>query len=280
MTAKKQAAAFEASPEKSDGEKNSEIDLESDKLEFKEQVLNKAFADSLVNGNEKKDSLKEEVESPKMDNLPTIKIESKDAKFQHPGDNVDVLVKRKVEDSHETKAQILLSNKHSNYEPTKVWEGVPKVPMGDIQANSYPVAGPSNYNCNLNHISSEGVANRRNIEGSDRVELLEQDRAELLRKLDELRDQIKQSCEVVDAPKERVPVLNSHGYNGKGSWFPDGSSTLNHNLHNVHNMDMPRFYPAPQLHNGGHGYRETSRPYSIAQPFNLHGQYPPRPSNG
>ncbi|KAH0448421.1 hypothetical protein IEQ34_022221 [Dendrobium chrysotoxum] len=315
LQAKKQPTVFEASPEKSDedvskcSEKNSEVDVESDRLEFKkEQQLNKTCDDSLISGNEKRDSLNEG-ESPRMDSLPTSKSEARDGNFQHrsmgystsPGDNVDGLVRRKMEEIRETKAQVLFSNGHSKFRPTKAWEGeelnnmpafrgTPKLAMGDTQAASYPVAGPSNYNCNLSHINSEGAAKRQNIEGSDRVELLEQDRAELLRKLDELRDQIKLSCEVVDAPKERVPAnnmsasLNSHGHNGRGSWFPDGSSALNRNsshhssFSNGHNVDMPRFYPAAHLQNGVHGYRENSRPYSLA-PCNLQGQYPQRSSN-
>lgn len=318
LQAKMQPTVFEASPEKSDGElskfseKNSEVDVECGKLEFKEeQRLNKTRNDNLINGNEKRDGLKEG-ESPRMDFLPSNNPDGRDEEVQNrsivspssPGDNVDGLVKRKVEENRETKAQVLFSNGHSKSRPSKAWEGeeminlpafrgTPKVPMGDIQAGSYPVAGPSNYNCNHNRINSEGVAKRLNIEGSDRVELLEQDRAELLRKLDELRDQIKQSCEVVEAPKGGVTVnnksasLGSHGHNGRGSWFPDGSTTLNCNssqhssFSNGHNVDMPRLYPTAHLQNGVHGYRETSRPYSLAPaPFNLHNQYPQRSSNG
>ncbi|XP_020587745.1 uncharacterized protein LOC110029678 [Phalaenopsis equestris] len=314
LQAKKQPSVFEASPEKSDTElskysqKNAEVDADCDKFEFKEgQRLSKTFDVGLINGNEKREGF-EEGELPIMDVLPTVKSDARDGKFQNrpmgcpniPSDNVDGLAKRKVEENHETKAQILFSNGHSKFRQTKAWEGeemakkapfrgTPKVHIGDIQTASYPLAGPSNYNCSINHINSEGAAKRQNIEGSDRVELLEQDRAELLRKLDELRDQIKQSCEVVEAPKERVSSINnmsaslsSHGHNGRGSWFPNGSSTSNRNSSqhsNGHNAEMPRFYPSTQLQNGVHGYRETSRPYSLP-PFNLHGQYAQRSSNG
>ncbi|KAF6172995.1 hypothetical protein GIB67_006371 [Kingdonia uniflora] len=113
-----------------------------------------------------------------------------------------------------------------------------------------------------------------NLGGPDRVEYLEQDRAELLRKLEELKDQISKSCDVSDRPKERVPVPLEERpcdtYVGRDTWFPEVSSRANRpsiqpfmtdnsihrhpyytNSHepvplmNRHDMDMQNFYPPP-----------------------------------
>ncbi|XP_042479924.1 uncharacterized protein LOC122060883 isoform X2 [Macadamia integrifolia] len=70
----------------------------------------------------------------------------------------------------------------------------------------YPDEGPSNYHRGSSYGYGEPVNNQSNLDGPSRVEYLEKDRAELLRKLDELKDQLSRSCDIAEKPKERVPV--------------------------------------------------------------------------
>ncbi|KAK8914449.1 hypothetical protein KSP39_PZI024368 [Platanthera zijinensis] len=289
LQAKKQPSVLEASPEKDGGELSKHSAKNSDVNAKEELVFNKSRDDALNEG-----------ESPRTDCFPTGKSEASDAKFQHRSmDSLNSPVrivngpgKRKVEDDLETNSRALFSNDHSKFRETKAWEvedmnkfsvfhGAPWIPMGDIHASPYLDTAPLHTNPYPNHVNCDGAAKRNNLDGADRVELLEQDRAELLRKLDELRDQLKRSCDIFEAPKERLPAHNmsssssSYAHNGRSNWCPDFSSTSNRNpsehspFSNGHNADMPRSYRAAHTQNGVHGYKEASR-YA---PFNSHGQY-------
>lgn len=301
LQAKKQTSVFEASPGKDGGELskhsakiiNSDVNVESDEFNVKEElVFNKSHDDgfAIAQRGVFHDSTGE---STRTASFPTCKSEAVDVKFQRrsmdftvnsPVKIVNGLGKGAVEEGLETNARGFLSNDCSNFRETKAWEvedvnkfsifhGKPRIPMGDVHASPYLDTAPSHTNPYPNHINSE----RNNMDGAGRVELLEQDRAELLRKLDELRDQLKRSCDVSEAPKERIPASSSCSYahNGRSNWFPDLSSTLNRNpsqhspFSNGHNADAPRSYPAAHMQNGVHGYREASR-YT---PYNSHGQY-------
>ncbi|KAK6918247.1 putative zinc-ribbon domain, plant [Dillenia turbinata] len=91
----------------------------------------------------------------------------------------------------------------------------------------YRDEGPSNYRKASNCRYGEQVPTRDDPDGSDanRVEYLEQDRAELLRKLDELKDQLTRSCNVPDNPKENAApnrrAVPADPYAGSGPWFED-----------------------------------------------------------
>lgn len=200
--------------------------------------------------------------------LPTGKPEARDRSFPHrsmashdgPVEIVDASGKRNVEEDIAAKAQIFYPNGYSEFQEIEdmnslpAFRRTPRIPEG----SSYPNAGPSNYN----RINSDSADKRKNIDGPIRVELLEQDRAELLRKLDELRDQLKRSCEVSEAPKGRFPNMSASSSTfaqyGRNSWFPDRSSASN--LHpSQHSPFSNRFYPETHLQNGVHGFREASR---------------------
>ncbi|KAL3844499.1 hypothetical protein ACJIZ3_001902 [Penstemon smallii] len=65
--------------------------------------------------------------------------------------------------------------------------------------------GPSNYDMNAYYENDDRMRYpSRDLNGLDTIENLEHGRAELLRKLDELKDQLTRSCEVGDKPKEIV----------------------------------------------------------------------------
>ncbi|KAI3468641.1 hypothetical protein Pfo_025304 [Paulownia fortunei] len=65
--------------------------------------------------------------------------------------------------------------------------------------------GPSSYD--MNSYYEQGERTRypvHDLDGLSRIENLENGRAELLRKLDELKDQLSQSCDVTEEPKGRI----------------------------------------------------------------------------
>ncbi|KAK2993303.1 hypothetical protein RJ640_003944 [Escallonia rubra] len=96
--------------------------------------------------------------------------------------------------------------------------------------SKYSEEGPLNSQMGSTYGYPEPVKNRSFPDGFNNVEYLEQDRAELLRKLDELKDQISRSRDVIDKPKQNVPidrrVVHHDPYSGSENWFPEGSLGL------------------------------------------------------
>ncbi|KAM0944489.1 putative zinc-ribbon domain, plant, protein enhanced disease resistance 4 [Dioscorea sansibarensis] len=157
--------------------------------------------------------------------------------------------------------------------------GALRVSTEGIGLGPYPDEGPSNYHM------------KQNVNGLNRVQNLDQDRAELLQKLDELRDRLRRSCEVTDTTRDRTPThkravsSNPYGNHGQNAWFSDGSSSLNRassrhdSFLNEHIADMPNVYPAMQ--NGFPGYREPFGSQSLGMPpFHRNVQHPQGSYNG
>ncbi|KAL5551933.1 hypothetical protein UlMin_002109 [Ulmus minor] len=131
--------------------------------------------------------------------------------------------------------------------------------MGSEQRRSSTIAysgeGPSNYLSN----------NRDHVNVPDGIENLEHERLELLRRLDELKEQVKRSYNVADEPREREPV-DRYLHNPYGNRFNYSVSTqppaldrqiprppfFNHSSRpgsfmNHHNIDMQNLHP-PRRH--------------------------------
>ncbi|KAG6725595.1 hypothetical protein I3843_02G031300 [Carya illinoinensis] len=148
-----------------------------------------------------------------------------------------------------------------------------------LSTSNHPDEGPSNYNVDSPYSYGELSRNDNDPDRVNRVMYLEQDRAELLRKLDELKDQLSRSCSVVEKPKEKVPLdgrtVHPDPYGGCDNWFRNGPSALNrasmqfsgHDKHvagqpysncwpdpfpctNRHEVAMHGFYPS--MHNPNH----------------------------
>lgn len=88
---------------------------------------------------------------------------------------------------------------------------------------------PSDYQFGSNNdqaVAADLPKNQSDFDKLKKAEYLEQDRTELLRKLDELKDQLSRT-KMVDSPKEKVPVNNRRAFHqdsyGGDNWFPDGS---------------------------------------------------------
>lgn len=153
----------------------------------------------------------------------------------------------------------------------------PRAVAEDVRfsGTSYPDEGISNY-----HRGSYGPGETsKSPSGPDRVEHLEQDRAELLRKLEELnilKDQMSRSRDMLDKPKERILLDGRTSpvdpYVGREAWFSESSSRQhrppiqtfssdkqaqrpiysNNGIEpmpvmNRHGIDVQNFYPHPSL---------------------------------
>ncbi|XP_015889387.3 protein ENHANCED DISEASE RESISTANCE 4 [Ziziphus jujuba] len=100
-----------------------------------------------------------------------------------------------------------------------------------FSTSNYADEGSSNYQLGSSYGFGEPVKKHNDPDGPNRAQYLEHDRAELLKKLDELRDQLSRSCDLVDKTKEKVPldarVIPPDPYGGSDSWFPDAPPGAN-----------------------------------------------------
>ncbi|XP_002533909.2 protein ENHANCED DISEASE RESISTANCE 4 isoform X1 [Ricinus communis] len=187
-------------------------------------------------------------------------------------------------------------------------EGFRRVMRAEVEGvrfstSNYLDEGPSNYNLDSSYIYGQPLRKHDDLDGTSRAQYLEKDRAELLRKLDELKEQLSRSCDVADKPKEKVPLNGRMGqsdpYTGSASdtWFPGGSSMPDrasmqffgadkhagrppyfHHLPdsfpytNGHEMSMHNFHPSMHKSNHIPGFGD---PFGLkTAPHQLSGQYP------
>ncbi|KAH7849889.1 hypothetical protein Vadar_024593 [Vaccinium darrowii] len=126
-------------------------------------------------------------------------------------------------------------------------EGFRRNPIRDFHDVRYSTPVYSEDGPYLRSSYGYGEAAKNNQNKADefrKAEYLGQDKAELLRKLDELKDQLSRSCDVNDKPKEKFPldrrwVHNEEPYGGFEPQYPDGSWGSNGRPHYV------RHYPEP-----------------------------------
>ncbi|KAK1376644.1 Protein ENHANCED DISEASE RESISTANCE like [Heracleum sosnowskyi] len=121
-------------------------------------------------------------------------------------------------------------------------------------------------------VAAERMKNQNDIDALKKVEYLEQDRTELLRKLDELKDQLSRT-KMVENPKEKVPmsgrVAHQDPYGGLDNWFTDGS---------FGQKRTSLQYAVPDKHVAGPSY--TSRyveppPFTNSREMSMHSFYTP-----
>ncbi|TKY64048.1 Extra-large guanine nucleotide-binding protein 1 [Spatholobus suberectus] len=115
-------------------------------------------------------------------------------------------------------------------------EGIWRKPQADMEGVrfptlNYPDEGSSNSYSSFPYNYGGQWRNYKDVDGVNRVQHLEQDRAEILRKLDELSNQLSKSSEIVSNPKEKVlpdgKMVPPDPYSGPDTRFPDGSSAMN-----------------------------------------------------
>ncbi|CAA6665883.1 unnamed protein product [Spirodela intermedia] len=130
-------------------------------------------------------------------------------------------------------------------------------------------------------------------DGPGKVERLEQDRAVLLQKLDELRDQLSRSCDVKGKTNEREAAsrrtTSSSAFDSQGTWLKNSSSSVNRAaaarqfpLPAAHNVDSQNFYaPPPHARNEMLGYGDPFEPPLVRRgPYHPLHQYPQRTAEG
>uniref|UniRef100_A0A0A9F291 Uncharacterized protein n=1 Tax=Arundo donax TaxID=35708 RepID=A0A0A9F291_ARUDO len=121
----------------------------------------------------------------------------------------------------------------------RVREASPRSPINGIPSNAYCGEGLVDYHLKPRYrYSNRERSDERTLDGPSRVRGLEKDRAEVLRMLDELRDQVQQSRDVTDGPNGSAPA--NRAADAQSSYGTrDRLSQLRHD--------------APQLHrNGSH----------------------------
>ncbi|TKY61280.1 Extra-large guanine nucleotide-binding protein 1 [Spatholobus suberectus] len=160
--------------------------------------------------------------------------------------NKDEVAKAEGREQEEPKSQVGLENgskfsgRISNWqnEERSGMKGFWRKPRADMESvrfstSKYPDEGPSNGFSSFSSSYMEPWRNHKEANGVNMVQHLEQDRAELLRKLDELKVHLSKSSEMVNnqkekvLPDERMIPPDPHAYGGSDPWFSDGSSGLN-----------------------------------------------------
>lgn len=135
-----------------------------------------------------------------------------------------------------------------------------------VPALSYPDEGPSNYFSDATPGYRAPSRSHTSQDGGNKVQYLEQDRAELLRKLDELKEQLTR-CEVVDKPKEKVPI--------DGRVVPPDSWHLNGSL-GSDRTSMPLYGPEKPVSRPPYmSHFPDPYPYSNSHDMAMHGLHPP-----
>lgn len=214
------------------------------------------------------------------------------ANVNDPASNVDESVKENLEvqyaDLHHRiqQAQVPLGEERSR---ASVTLGLPRDRMNGVPVAPYADEGPSSQQIKPPHgHGTGGPVMKQNRDEADRAEYLKQDPMELLRMIDELRDQLSQSCKVMDRSKERIHVnrreaFTSYGHRGRDTLFLDGSSSLNRNsglhphLPNGYNMGQPNFFPPVHAQHDIPGYGEPFVSQTLERiPYHCRVQYPDR----
>ncbi|CAN6163887.1 unnamed protein product [Urochloa humidicola] len=158
----------------------------------------------------------------------------------------------------------------------------PRSPINGIPPNVYQGEGLVDHHLKQRRYSTRERHSQRNMDGPSRVRGLEKDRAEILRMLDELRDQVQQSCEVTDGASGSAPANraadapSSYGTSDRLSQLRHDAPQLHRNgSHhspslNVRSPSVPRVYDALPSQQDRVGYAEpvshsraTSYPASL-----------------
>ncbi|KAG2606390.1 hypothetical protein PVAP13_4NG174344 [Panicum virgatum] len=145
----------------------------------------------------------------------------------------------------------------------------PRSPINYIPPNAYPGEGLVDYHLKQRYrYTTRERPSERNLDGPSKVRGLEKDRADILRMLDELRDQVQQSCEVTDGPSGSAPTNrapdapSSYGTSDRLSQLRHDAPQLHRNSShhspslNVRSPSVPRVYAALPAQHDHVGYAE------------------------
>ncbi|OEL35396.1 hypothetical protein BAE44_0003586 [Dichanthelium oligosanthes] len=120
----------------------------------------------------------------------------------------------------------------------------PRSPINGVPPNAYHGEGLVDYHLKQRYrYSTRECPGERNLDGPSRVRGLEKDRAEILRMLDELRDQVQQSCDMTDGPSGSAPT-NRAADTPSSCGTSDRLSQLRHDAPQLHRNSL---HPSPSL---------------------------------
>ncbi|KAG8075633.1 hypothetical protein GUJ93_ZPchr0006g44151 [Zizania palustris] len=164
----------------------------------------------------------------------------------------------------------------------------PRSPIDGIPPNSYQGEGLVGYHSRSRYrYSNMEHANDRDLDGPSRVRGLEKDRVELLRMLDELRDQVQQSCEVTDVPSRSATAnrtadaSSSYGTHDRLSQLRHDPALLHRNgshnspYLNVQSPNISQVHAPLPTRKNHHGYAEPI-PHVRASSYPAGAGYPCR----
>ncbi|XP_019160393.1 PREDICTED: uncharacterized protein LOC109156964 [Ipomoea nil] len=125
----------------------------------------------------------------------------------------------------------------------------------------YSDEGPSKYGSGSYYAASERRKYYDGLDGFARVANLENDRAELLRKIDELKDQLSRNCDVGEKPKERIATeqrtapIPSDPYARHNTYLQGSFGANKQPLGQGHRVGLPYVYDdqVSVPYNGRHG---------------------------
>ncbi|URE47955.1 hypothetical protein MUK42_24976 [Musa troglodytarum] len=296
--AKKAVPGMGASPEKSDGENIKYLEVLQHNTEKKGIASNASteadhevgraesrIKESLPHGK----SMTEAEDSGLMNKLITSKLDSIPMENGTDTQNVTALGKPEIESGRDTKQQV---DQPRLPQPTlarraEERDRAPRDTTVDVQPVRLLDEGPTDRHQNPSHVYGNGAGgSRQNMDDASKVGYLEQDRAKLLRMLDELRDQVQQTCEASDKKKTSAPVDRMAGSSScyvqhdHATWFPESSSSsyLNQSrcfpIPHDHNTAMLNFYSNVPIQSDITGYGDPFVHKRV--PFHLSSEYPQR----
>ncbi|KAE8682367.1 Detected protein of unknown function [Hibiscus syriacus] len=158
-------------------------------------------------------------------------------------------------------------------------DGFPRIPRTDAEDVRFSISNHSDEGTSDHLLDSlfryaESLKAQMDRDGSGRI-LHDEDRARLLRKLDELKEQLSRACVVVDKPKEKVPVdgrvAPPESYEGADSWFPNGSSGSQKPPIPFYGLDKHADRAEPSYFS--HFPKQFA--YPVGNEMTRHGLYPP-----
>lgn len=141
--------------------------------------------------------------------------------------------------------------------------------LGQRRLAKFPCSdeGPSNYGRGSLYNYGDYMPYGDHLDGLARVENLENDRAELLRKLDELADQLSRSCDVAEKPRERSfydqRVAPPDTY-GKHDAFMQEGTSISYGV-NKQPLAPDKHVSRPPYFTHNHGYPFMDRHGSAVQ---------------
>ncbi|WCJ22386.1 hypothetical protein M5689_004480 [Euphorbia peplus] len=137
-----------------------------------------------------------------------------------------------------------------------------------FSTSNHPDEGPSSYHMDSSYSYGEPLRS-----GDKSQQHLEKDRAELLRKLDELKEQLSRSCDVAEKSKEKAPLNGRRApldpYSGGDTWFPGASMMPDRASRQFFAPDNHAARPPPYVHRYADPY-----PFANGHEMAMHNLHP------